>query len=163
MVQMMASPYFGAFYVTRAFLPEMLRRRRGQIVNLTSPAGFVAWPGATAYTVARWAMRGFSEALGADLHGTGVRVTLVTPGLVRSPYFAHNPGGEERLPGVTKLFRSLSPEEVAEAIVRAVRREPREVTLPASIRVILRLHRVLPGAVRWALIRTSAWRAKGSP
>jgi NADP-dependent 3-hydroxy acid dehydrogenase YdfG len=69
-VQMMASPYFGAFYITRAFLAAMRQRGTGHTVNLTSPAGFVAWPNATAYGVARWAMRGFLKALRADLHET---------------------------------------------------------------------------------------------
>ena len=43
---------------------------RGRIVNVTSPAARIPWPGATAYTAARWAMRGFTEALQADLAGT---------------------------------------------------------------------------------------------
>ncbi len=58
--QMMAVPYFAAFYVTRAFLPAMLRRGSGHIVNLSSPICYLAWPGAAAYGAARWAMRGFT-------------------------------------------------------------------------------------------------------
>jgi short-subunit dehydrogenase len=157
---MMASPYFGAFYITRAFLPAMRQRDSGHIVNLTSPAGFVAWPNATAYTVARWAMRGFHEALRADLHKTRISVTLMVPGEVSSAYFANNPGGQEQLPGIAKLYRTLTPEEVAQAIVRGVQREQREVISPPLLSLTLRMHRVWPGIVEWALLKTAAVPAK---
>ena len=159
-VQMMASPYFGAFYITRAFLSAMRQRDSGHIVNLTSPAGFVAWPDATAYTVARWAMRGFHEALRSDLHTTKIDVTLIVPGEVSSSYFANNPGGGEQLPGISKLYRTLTPEEVAEAIVRSVQRRKREVIIPPLLSLTLRMHRVWPGLVESALLRTAAGPAK---
>ena len=84
-VKMMACPYFAAFFVTRNFLPEMLKRNSGCIVNMTSVASRMAWPGATAYTAARWAMRGFTEGLRADLTGTGLRTMLVTFAKVATP------------------------------------------------------------------------------
>ena len=110
----------------------------------------------TAYAVARWAMRGFHEALRADLHKTRIGVTLIVPGEVSSSYFANNPGGEERLPGIAKLYRRLTPEEVAHAILRSVQREQREVIIPPLLHLTLRLHRVWPGLVEWALLRSSA-------
>ena len=79
-VAMMAVPYFAAFYVTRAFLPEMLERGSGYIVNINSPAAWTPWPGATGYTAARFAMRGFSQALRLDLRGTGVQLLEIVPG-----------------------------------------------------------------------------------
>jgi short-subunit dehydrogenase len=83
-------------------------------------------------------------------------VTLVVPAQVSSAYFANNPGGKERLPGIAKLYRTLTPEEVAEAIVRGVQREQREVIIPPLLHLTLRLHRVWPRLVEWALLRTSA-------
>ena len=155
-VQMMACPYFGAFYITRVFLPAMRQRNSGHIVNLTSPAGFVAWPSGTAYTVTRWAMRGFHESLWADLHNTRIGVTLMVPGKVASNYFAHNPGGEERLPGIARLYRTLTCDEVAHAIVRSVQRAQRQVIIPRLLSVTLRLHRVWPGLVEAAFLRSAA-------
>ncbi len=118
-VQMMAVPYFAAFAVTHAFLPEMLARNSGHIVNVTSPVAHVQWQGAAGYSVARWAMRGFAEVLRAEVFGTGLRVTLVTPGTVRSPYFEANPGSGERIPGIARIFGVLTPEQVADATRRA--------------------------------------------
>jgi short-subunit dehydrogenase/quercetin dioxygenase-like cupin family protein len=159
-VRAMAVPYFAAFYVTRAFLPQMLRRNRGQIVNISSPIAYMAWPGAAAYGAARWAMRGFTAVLRADLHGTGIGVTLMTPTKVRSPYFAHHPGAEERIPRIARFYGTLTPEQVATAIVRAVERNQREVIIPAALQRTVLLHALLPGPIDWLLARTGWNRAR---
>ncbi|GIV98465.1 MAG: putative oxidoreductase YqjQ [Herpetosiphonaceae bacterium] len=159
--EMMAVPYLAAFAITQAFLGEMLRRGRGHIVNLTSPAGYIAWPGAAAYSVARWAMRGFTAALRADLSGTGVGVTLIVPGKVASPYFANNPGSEERIPQLSKLYRTLTPEQVAEAIVTAIEHNRREVVLPFMLKLTMLLHRFFPRPIEWLVIR-SGWKRAAS-
>jgi uncharacterized protein len=153
-VQMMAVPYFAAFFVTRAFLPGMLARGSGHIVNVSSVASRFVWPGAAAYTAARWAVRGFSEALRADLAGTGVGVTLVEAAAVASSYWDNNPGSRERLPGVSRLIPILSPDEAAQAIVRGIERNRRLVVAPALMRVIYLQNAVFPGLVQWLMIRT---------
>ena len=153
-VQMMAVPYFAAFFVTRAFLPGMLARGSGHIVNVSSVASRFVWPGAAAYTAARWAVRGFSEALRADLAGTGIGITLVEAGAVASSYWDNNPGSRERLPGVSRLIPTLSPDEAAHAIVRGIERNRRLVVAPALMRVIYLQHAVFPGLVQWLMIRT---------
>jgi short-subunit dehydrogenase len=157
---MMAVPYFAAFYVTRAFLPDMLRRRSGHIVNMTSPAAYMPWPGATAYTATRWAMRGFNAALRADLKGTGIGVTLVSPGKVSSAYFANNPGSEERIPSISRFYGTLTSEQVGAAIVRAVEREQREVIMPLTLRLTVMLHNVLPRPIDWMVVKTGWHRPK---
>ena len=160
-VDAMAAPYFAAFSVTREFLPAMIARRSGHIVNVTSPAAFVAIPGATTYAVARWAMRGFDEQLAAELAGTGVRVTLAVPGVVSSPYFAHNPGADARIPRIVRrLSRTVTPEEVGAAIARGVERNKRRVVTPFSLRLMMGLNAMMPGAVAW-LMRRTGWRRGG--
>jgi len=154
---MMAVPYFAAFEMTRAFLPGMLARGSGHVINLTSPASRLVWPGANAYTAARWAMRGFSEALRADLAGTGIDVTLVVPGKVASRYFEANPGSEERIPRISSLIPTLSPEAVAAAIVGVIERPRREVVLPAMLRLLFLVHHVAPWPVEALMVRTG-WR-----
>jgi uncharacterized protein len=156
-IQMMAVPYFAAFAVTHAFLPEMLRRNSGQIVNVTSPACYMAWPGATAYTAARWAMRGFTEALRADLHRTALQVTLIVPGKVSSPYFEHNPGAEERMPKIARIYGTLTPEQVADAIVYSVEHKRREIVFPLLVRLTVLTHNLLPRPIEWLMIVTG-WR-----
>jgi uncharacterized protein len=156
-VRMMTVPYFAAFFITRAFLPEMLRRNRGHVVNVTAPISYIPWQGATGYAVARWAMRGFSEVLRADLHGTAIRVTTMVPGFVDSPYLERNQGGGERIPRISKIFRTLTPEDVATAMVRGVERNRRTVIIPPLLAWVVWLHRLFPRPLEWLAIRTG-WR-----
>ena len=158
-VAIMAMPYFAAFYLTRALLPDMLARGRGHLVNVTSPAAKIGWPGATAYAASRWAMRGFNEALRADLFGTEIRVTLFLCGKVASPYFANNPGSEERIPALARWVRTLTPDEAARALVDGVEKNRREVITPPSLRLLDVAHRFFPRFVEWLTWRGGWTRA----
>lgn len=156
--QMMGAPYFAAFFITRALLPAMLARRRGWIVNVNSPAARIVWPGAAGYVATRWAMQGFTEALRADLAGTGLGVTSLVCGEVHTPYFTHNPGTLERAPWIARrLMPAMEPEQVAAALVSAVERGRREVVLPGMLRVFFALHALAPRLVA-GLAVWSGWR-----
>lgn len=159
-VQMMAVPYFAAFYVTHAFLPGMLRRNTGHIVNVSSVGSRFVWPGATAYIAARWAVRGFTEALRADLAGTGIGVTLFESGVVQSPYWEHNPGSRERVPKMGKLVPELTSEAAARAIVRGIEREQKLVVAPFMMKLTYWQHAVFPGVVQWLMTRTGYTRPR---
>jgi short-subunit dehydrogenase len=151
---MMAVPYFGAFNLTRTFLPCMLARRSGTIVNVTSPASFSAWPGATGYTAARWAIRGFTQALRADLAGTGLRVMLAVAGEVSSQYWSHNPGAAQRLPRLGSIFPRLRPDDVGIAIARGLERDRANVIVPTQLRIGLALNSVWQWPMERLLIAT---------
>jgi short-subunit dehydrogenase len=83
-------------------------------------------------------------------------VTLFTPGHVSSPYFDHNPGAEARIPRISRLFRTLTPEEAAEALVRGLERGAAEVIVPPLLRLTVAFQRLFPGIVRSLLVRTGA-------
>jgi short-subunit dehydrogenase len=153
-VECMTVPYFAAFNIVHVFLAAMLRRRSGHIVNISSVGSRFVWPGATAYLAARWALRGFTEALLADLDGSGINVTLVEPGVVNSPYWEHNQGSRERVPKLAKLIPEISPEDVAQAIVRGVERNRRTIVIPFMMRLFCRLHAVIPSVIQWLIIKT---------
>lgn len=154
--RMMAVPYFAAFHVTRAFIPDLLTMNEGQIVNLTSAAAVTPWPGSVAYATARWAIRGFTQALRADLHDTDIKVTMVMATEVESPYWEHNPGSRERLPTISKLFPTLTPEDVADAIVESVIECRRTVLIPRRFRIVAAVHRLFPRPIEW-LVRKTGW------
>lgn len=160
-VQMMAVPYFAAFYVTHAFLPAMLRRNTGHIVNVSSVGSRFVWPGATAYLAARWALRGFTEALRADLARTRIGVTLFESGVVQSPYWDHNPGSLERVPKMGKLVPELTSDAAAKAIVRGIEREQKLVVIPFMMKLTYWQHAVFPGVVQWLMTRTGYTRSQG--
>jgi uncharacterized protein len=161
-LHMIEIPYLAAFYVTKAFMPAMLERKRGHIINLNSPASIVVWPGATGYVAARWAMRGFTEALRADLHGTGIRVTSVIPGVTTSAYFDVNPGSKERIPSIARIIPVLSPEQVAHKLVEAIERAPRQMIFPFILWVLWVFNSLAPGPVSWAVTLTGYKRPASS-
>ncbi|MBL8156150.1 MAG: SDR family oxidoreductase, partial [Anaerolineae bacterium] len=147
-VAMMAAPYFAAFFMTRALLPAMLQRDSGLIINMTSLAAFLTWPGATAYTAARWAVRGYSEALRADLSGTGVRTMLTCFAAVQSEYWTNNVGSEAHIPAAQKSIPMLSPEEAARAILMGIHQDRDFVTAPRMVKVIITMSQWFPGLMR---------------
>lgn len=142
--QMMAVPYFAAFNLTREFLPHMLKRGSGHIANISSVASRIVWPGAAAYAAARCAISGFSKALHTELYGSGIGVTLAMFGNVSSTFWVHNPGSEERLPRIDRLLPTLTPEQVAQALVCGIERNAREIVRPRIFRLIFLLNALFP-------------------
>ena len=143
----MAVPYFAAFAVTKGFIAEMAARGSGNVCNINGPGAWFPWPGSIAYASARWALRGFSSALRVDLRGTGVSVTDVVMGKISSTYWDNNAGTESRIPPVSKIVPTLSPERAAEVVTRAVEGERRLATAPAVYSVFHHVGRFFPGLV----------------
>ena len=141
---MVAVPFLAAFNLTRELLPGMRRRGTGHIVNVTSIGAFLVWPYAAGYISARWAMRGFREALRAELYGSGIGVSLVAFAQVSSSFWEHNPGSWERLPAAAQRLRTLTPDEAALAIANAVEREKRLVLRPRMIHVLRMVNALFP-------------------
>ena len=77
---------FGLFALTRAVLPAMRARRRGHILNVTSVAGFIGFPGSGYYAASKHAVEGFSDALAAEVAPLGIKVTCVEPGPFRTDW-----------------------------------------------------------------------------
>jgi 3-hydroxy acid dehydrogenase/malonic semialdehyde reductase len=76
----------GLMYVTRAFLPDMVKKNRGHVVNIGSIAGRWTYPKGAVYCATKSAVTSFSEGLNMDLVGTQVRVSSVDPGMVQTEF-----------------------------------------------------------------------------
>jgi len=153
---MMAVPYFAAFDLTRAFAPGMIARGSGNLVFITSPASYLAWPRASAYIAARRALAGLAETLQSELKGTGVNVTVVALGTVETPYWQNNPGSRENLPQTDpRLVPVLTPEQAAEAIVNGVEQKKRFVVKPGIFRALFVLSALFPKIVARELSRSA--------
>jgi 3-hydroxy acid dehydrogenase/malonic semialdehyde reductase len=112
----------GLVYVTRALLPGMVQRRRGHVVNMGSIAGTYPYPGGNVYGATKAFVHQFSLGLRADLHGTGIRVTCIEPGLIGGTEFSEVrfAGDAERAAGVYAGTQPLTPEDIAAAVDWAV-------------------------------------------
>jgi short-subunit dehydrogenase len=161
MQAIMAVPYFAAFAVTKAFVSAMAARGSGNVCNVNGPGAWFPWPSSVAYAAARWALRGFSAGLRVDLRGTGVTVTDVVMSKIASTYWDNNPGAAERLPWVDRIVPTMSVEQAAAVITRAVERERREATGPFVYTVIHQIGRLFPRLVHWCVYAGGAKRPQG--
>lgn len=123
----LASNVVGPFVVLRAFLPAMIERGRGIVVTIGSVADHVAFPGNAAYAAGKYGVRGLHEVLAAELAGTGVRATLVSPGPTDTELW--DPVDPDVRPGFTKRKQMLRAEDVAEAVLFVATR-PDRVAIP---------------------------------
>ena len=151
--QAMDVMFWGVVYPTRAVLPQMMERRAGRIVNITSIGGKVAVPHLLPYDCAKFAAVGFSEGLRAELAGQGIAVVTIAPGLMRTGSYrnARFKGDAEResawfgvsasLPGIT-----ISGERAARRIVSATRHGDAEAILTTPANLLARFHGLFPSA-----------------
>ena len=135
-IDMIKAPYLAAFFVSKAFLPEMLKRNSGNIVNMTSYPGFMPFAGGTAYIASRTAMVGLYKALRADFYHTKLKSTLVYFAKVESSYWKNNPGSEERIPKSQFIIPAISAEKAATKIVSGVARGKRKIRAPFMMIVV---------------------------
>jgi short-subunit dehydrogenase len=123
----------GTLYTVEAALGPMLDRGTGHVVIVSSGAGLRAFPWAATYGATKAGQRAFAEALRHELSGTGVSVTTVYPGEVRTDLHAHE---LERMPDWYRRDDAIKPELVADAIVRAVEEDRRSVAVPRLVGVL---------------------------
>jgi serine 3-dehydrogenase len=115
----------GLLHVDRNVLPHMIARGRGTVVHLGSIAGRQTYPGGNVYCATKYAVRALSEALRLDLLGTGVRVSTVDPGLVRTEFSeVRFHGDRDRAEAVYRGMQPLSAEDVAEVVLFVATRPP---------------------------------------
>ncbi len=135
----MRTNYLGMVYCTKGFLPSMIKRNRGHIVNVASVAASVGLPGMAPYCASKFAMLGFSEGLKHELHETGVGVTVVSPITVRTNFFDHSSFGRMR-----RKPYAISSKRVARAIVKASASSRLEIVVPSAVRGVVWLKQTLP-------------------
>jgi len=142
---------WGAIYATKAFLPQLCLRD-AQVVNVSSVWGLWASPGQAAYTTSKFALRGFSETLGQELAGSGVGVTLVLPGGVKTDIARNSrfrsPFGplSDRGAAIDMLDRVAltSSKRAARIIVRAMMRRQRRVLVGPDAHLLDLIQRLFP-------------------
>jgi short-subunit dehydrogenase len=120
-----------AIMLARFLVPRMVQRGSGHLVFMSSLAGKSPTAGASLYNATKFGLRGFAGGLRAELHGTGVGVSALFPGFIRDAGMFHE--ADVKLPpGV----RTKSPEQVANAALRAIERNKAEIDVaPLGLRV----------------------------
>ncbi|GAC1440895.1 MAG: SDR family NAD(P)-dependent oxidoreductase [Mycobacteriales bacterium] len=129
--------------LTRLLLEGWTSRGSGHAVYIASMAGKVAGSGSSIYAATKFGLRGFGQGLRDELHGSGVGVSVINPGFIRDAGMFADSGAT-----LPKTIGTNSPEDVATAVVRAIRSDKGDVDVaPAVVRFSGKLNALAPDLV----------------
>jgi NAD(P)-dependent dehydrogenase (short-subunit alcohol dehydrogenase family) len=153
---MMRVGFDGMLHCTRAVLPRMLAAGRGHIVNMGSSAGKIfAGSASAAYSAVKAAIDGYTQTLQVELRRAPVRLTLVRPAAIAGTDFFRRSVPSPRMPRLLDFMPYLTPPQVADAILRAVRRRRDVLDIPAYLPVLYLFFALAPRLSRWLMTRGS--------
>ncbi len=141
-------------HLSRMVLPGMMQRRRGAIVHVSSLSGKTGTPFNTLYSATKFGLQGFTESAEFELEGTGVHMSTVCPGFVSDAGMWANRG--EKAP---RMLREVSPQRVADAVIKAIRGKREVLVSSGPIRPLLALNQLFPSLQRPLVKRMGVVRA----
>jgi short-subunit dehydrogenase len=134
--------FYGVLTGCQLVLPEMVKRRRGHIVNIASMAGMVAVPGQVVYAGTKFAVVGLSTAMADEFAPQGVEVTVILPTFTNTELITGTKA--------TGAQKPVEPEDIAAAIVKALDKPKTHVSVPAPLRFVVAVTSMLgPRGRRW--------------
>lgn len=147
--------YFGSLYCTKAALTQLIKSK-GQIIVMSSIAGFAPLLGRTGYSASKHALHGFFDSLRAELKGRGVGVNIVCPGFTATNIECNALDGDGRptTHPQSKVGKAATPESVAEAVYQAACREKRLLVLSTVGRLTRMMTRFFPGLYERIMARS---------
>lgn len=126
----------GAVYAVTAVLPKMIEQNSGQLVAISSLAGFRGLPMSASYSASKGAMTNFFESLRLDLLKTNISVTIIQPGFILTPLTADR---KNKLPFLMKL------EDAVPLFIKAIEKKKRFSAFPWQLATFVKLGRLFPG------------------
>lgn len=115
----------GVFLCSKAVVPQMIRRKSGHIINISSLAGKNTFAGGGVYCASKWGLQGLTGCMAEDLRGYGIRVSAVCPGSVHTEFSPHD--GKDPM-------KILQPEDVAHAVAMLVTQAPQSFISEVQLR-----------------------------
>jgi short-subunit dehydrogenase len=135
--------YMGTVRCTKEVLPHMLKAGSGHIVNVASMAGKIGSAKSTGYTATKHAVLGFTNSLRQELVGTGVHLSAINPGPIRTPFFDKADPSGAYVKNISWFM--LEPEKVVAAILGAIERNIPERNMPFMASFGVKLFQLFPG------------------
>ena len=151
--QMFETNFYGAVIAMQKVIPVMTQQGGGTIVNISSVAGQIPLPFSAAYSATKFALNAIGKAAGVEGKKRGIHVLTVCPGYVRTAFSENAVRGEELKKVRPNSVRGISPERVARATLRGYLKQKREVIVPWTMHVPVKLYQLFPGLVEWAMAR----------
>ncbi|MEP6643146.1 MAG: SDR family NAD(P)-dependent oxidoreductase [Acidobacteriaceae bacterium] len=144
---------FGTLSAMQAVLPVMKQQGSGAIINVSSVAGHIPLPFHGVYSATKFAMNAIGKAARVELHGSGINVLTVCPGYVRTDFGANAIKGTESNQVRPESVRGISAARVARAVLHGYLKQKREVIVPWTMHVPLKVYQLFPGIVDWSMIK----------
>jgi short-subunit dehydrogenase len=150
---------FGTIEAMQAVIPVMKQQASGTIINISSVAGHIPLPFHAAYSATKFAMNAIGKAARIELAGSGIHVTTVCPGYVRTDFGANAIKGAEPKQIRPAAARGISAQRVARAVLRGYLRQKREVIVPWTMHPVVKIYQLFPGLVEWSMVRMAKSRS----
>ena len=129
----------------------MSQQGGGTIINISSVAGHIALPFHAAYSATKFALNAIGKAARVELKKDGIHVMTVCPGYVRTAFAENAVRGHELKQVRPNSVRGISAERVARATLHGYMKQKREVIVPWTMHVPVKLYQLFPGLVEWAM------------
>jgi short-subunit dehydrogenase len=145
--RIMATNYFGPVALTKALLPGMIARGNGQFIVVSSLSGKYGAPRGSAYAASKHALHGFFESLRAEVHASGIRITMVVPGFIRTAITAHalTASGAQYGKILSLHERAMPAQQCAARILAGAAAQREEILVGHSEILTVYLKRFFPG------------------
>lgn len=150
---MFETNFFGAVSAMQAVIPVMQQQGGGAIINISSVAGHIPMPFHAAYSATKFALNAIGKAASVELKKDGIRVLTVCPGYVRTAFGENAVRGKELKKVRPGAVRGVTAERVAHATLRGYLKGKREVIVPWTMHVPVKVYQLFPGVVEWAMGR----------
>jgi short-subunit dehydrogenase len=144
---------FGSLSSMQAVIPVMRQQGGGAIINISSVAGHIALPFQAVYSASKFALNAISAAAGVELKKSGIHVLTVCPGYVRTAFGDNAVHGTELKMVRPNRVRGITAERVARATLQGYLKQKREVIVPWTMHVPVKLYQLFPGLVEWGMGR----------
>src|ERR1035438_6246189 len=151
--EMFDTNFFGAVMAMQAVIPVMRQQGGGTIINISSVAGHIPLPFHASYSATKFALNAIGKAAGVELKKDGIRVLTVCPGYVRTAFSENAVRGNELKKVRPASVRGITAERVARVPLRAYLKQKREVIVPWTMHVPVKLYQLFPAVVEWAMGR----------
>jgi short-subunit dehydrogenase len=145
--------FFGALSAMQAVIPVMRQQGSGTIINVSSVAGHIPLPFHAAYSASKFALNAIGKAARIELKKDNIQVLTVCPGYVRTDFGRNAIRGKEMKTVRPDSVRGVTPDRVARATLRGYMAGKREVIVPWTMHLPIKLYQLLPSVVEWAMGR----------
>lgn len=140
--KMVNTNILSVLYGIHTVLPVMKRQCFGHIINIGSLGGIVPMPYSAAYSATKFALRGFTYSIAQELKGIGIKISLVTPGSVKTKMLDEEAMNDKSI--ISFVNKPMNPDKVAEGVLKLIRKPKTEIIIPSTAVLSTKVITVFP-------------------